>query len=770
MKLTIDNLDGAGTVDYSRTVCPEGPLTIERVLNMPSRCHALLEVSDAGLAVPLRRGRVVVARADGALLFTGYIATEPALVYAGRGTKGAVYRVAFSAVSDEWLLDKQPAPASGPGYAQLAGAALKTMTQRLDAVAFSTTGVTNGRVAGLFATVQTAGWAANAGRLAGSTYAAYRVVNGAIQLQLAGSVTHTLSDGEATLRFTSLKTAQVKELANDVTLSGAMEPSTYVTEVFAGDGVTSTFQLTEVPHRVRGAAASRWVSDSFDAGSLNPQVWSVSDPGSHLGLSGAGLTMSGGNGLDGQTTLTAIDALEVGGTLVVEAGSVRMDASSTGMLCGLYAGMTQQANCLAGYSVRQSGGATVVRPMVQGVETGAAYTMLSGHRYTLRIRLHCPEMQRVRQTYYAMVDGAVQSFGGGMAEAPVALVFELQDLGASSNTPATVLYDGVVTRSPASCSFVAANSIQLFGTMGYCRVTQTGSAWVTCTLPDGTKATRLVGIAGEGVDCVLSVTGLVTFLAGRVPVAGELVTVTYRRSRRSVARLEDAASVAAEAAGGGPGSARWMGRVVHPVTRSSADCECAAQAVLAFATSRAAAIAGRCEAINGDDVWPGDVLNFMRNGQMVQVMVRRVTIEDGHAWPEWLTYRIDFANDWAEGLGLELSESIATDALLPQTAAALPGNVLANLQQLQVVSATETALQVDAGVAPPAGGGFEVRRRDGDFGPGVDQDLVLRSPVRSFAIPREGQVERYFVRMYDGSPTPIYTRFSNAIFTHLPVS
>jgi hypothetical protein len=140
------------------------------------------------------------------------------------------------------------------------------------------------------------------------------------------------------------------------------------------------------------------------------------------------------------------------------------------------------------------------------------------------------------------------------------------------------------------------------------------------------------------------------------------------------------------------------------------------------------------------------------------------------AFPEVLTYRMGFANDWAEVLGLKLSESIAADALLPSTALSAPGNVLANLQQLQVVSWTDTALQVDAGMAPPAGGGFEVRRRDWDFGPQVDQDLVLRSPVRSFSIPREGQVERYYVRMFDASTIPLYSRFSSAIFTDLPVS
>ncbi len=111
--------------------------------------------------------------------------------------------------------------------------------------------------------------------------------------------------------------------------------------------------------------------------------------------------------------------------------------------------------------------------------------------------------------------------------------------------------------------------------------------------------------------------------------------------------------------------------------------------------------------------------------------------------------RMSGPRDWR----LTLTDGVSNDTLLPQSGAPAPAAVLANLPALAVVSATGTALQVDAGVAPPAGGGFEVRRRDWAFGPGTDSDLVLRSPVRSFAIPREGQVERYFVRMYDGSNT-----------------
>jgi hypothetical protein len=691
----------------------------------------------------------------------------------GVGLAGPVYRVAFSAISDEWLLDKQSLTLTADGFTVTAGSLLQELTQRTAASVLTTTQVQSGNPIGVFTPQPTQPWSINAGGIAGSTYAAYRVLNGALSMTPVGSVTHTLDfdaggQGDGTLQVAALKTAMVKELANDVTLSGQIEPTAYVSEMFLGDGATTVFTLSDEPFRTSNPTL---LIDSFDLAAFNTQIWNVSDPGSHLSLGGAGLVLSGGNGYDGQTTLAAIDQVEMGGSLVVEAGKVQLSTPSDGVLCGLYSGATQRGNCFAGYNVRQSGGSTVITPFVNGAEVGTTYTLLSGHTYTFRIRLHSPEVQRVMQTYYTRVDGAIESFGGGLVAAPMKLVFDLVDLGNASNTPATVLYDGAVTTSPASCSFAAIDSVQLTGSMGYCSVTQNGSAWVVSTLPSGASETRLIGIAGGGVDCKIAATGVVTFFAGRVPVAGEVITVSYRLRSRAVARLEDAASVAAEAAGGMPGTARWLGKVVRPLARSSVDCESAAQAVLSFASSRAAAIAGSYVSINpAADVWPGDVLSITANGQTINVVVRQVAIADGAASPEALTYRIAFANDWAEALGMTLSEAIATDAYLPTTASSASGAVLANLQQLTVTSATTTALQIDAGVVPPTGGGFEVRLRDWDFGAGVNQNLVLRSPVRNFTIPRSAQVERYYVRMYDGSTPPLYSRLSSAIFTNLPVA
>ena len=52
-------------------------------------------------------------------------------------------------------------------------------------------------------------------------------------------------------RCAALKLASVKELANDVTLSGEMEPAAYISETFAGDGTTTVFQLSQAPFRRR---------------------------------------------------------------------------------------------------------------------------------------------------------------------------------------------------------------------------------------------------------------------------------------------------------------------------------------------------------------------------------------------------------------------------------------------------------------------------------------------------------------------------------------
>ena len=291
--------------------------------------------------------------------------------------------------------------------------------------------------------------------------------------------------------------------------------------------------------------------------------------------------------------------------------------------------------------------------------------------------------------------------------------------------------------------------------------------------PGGTVFTRKLGLATQGSDARIERTGTLHFYATAVPAVNEVITVTYRTIHRSVARIASAASIAAEGNATIPGTATWTGSVISPVARSSADCENAAFAILALATSRAAAWSGKYTGFNlqsPQDIWPGDVLavDAVSTGVNANLVVRAVTIEAGYSSPDLTKYVISFANDWADALSIKLSTTVPKDAWLPQQAETAV-TLLAESGRADHFSVTGSAIQIAASVAPPTGGGFEVRSTDWNFAPGNDANLVLRSPVSNFTIPREAAIEQYFIRQYDASTPPNYSRFSSAVFINVPL-
>jgi len=251
------------------------------------------------------------------------------------------------------LLDRQAALLTGTGFAVDGTTLLGALAERTAAGVLTPGGGTTHPV-GVFTPQADAPFSANAAGIAAASY-------GALTLQTVGSTTHTIdldnpAIGEA-VQPASLRTANARELANDVTVTGELEPAAYVTELFSGDGTTAIFTLANTPFH---PARPTLLSDSFVTSALDTQRWLITDPGAHITRGAGGLMLSGGTGLDGQTALASRDQIELGGALILEADNVQFGAPSDGVLTGLYSGAIQRPDCVAGWNVSQAGGHTVL--------------------------------------------------------------------------------------------------------------------------------------------------------------------------------------------------------------------------------------------------------------------------------------------------------------------------------------------------------------------------------------------------------------------------
>ena len=160
------------------------------------------------------------------------------------------------------------------------------------------------------------------------------------------------------------------------------------------------------------------------------------------------------------------------------------------------------------------------------------------------------------------------------------------------------------------------------------------------------------------------------------------------------------------------------------------------------------------------------MLNAPSTNLNAQVVVRTVKLSYKSSYPDLVDYAITFANDWADDLAIKTSAGVPEDAWLPVPVAP---TVLANLTSLTVTTLDGQAVEINTGIIPPAGGGFEIRRRDFAFMPGEDTGLVARASLPRMIFSRETSNDRFYIRMYDGATPPNYSEFSTALFINLPL-
>ncbi|HTB98090.1 MAG TPA: hypothetical protein VK716_13850 [Terracidiphilus sp.] len=762
--------------DYTAALDAAYPLTIDRKLNLPSACRLTLSLpANGSLPVPQRNQYLSVTGDDGTVYFTGYLAVSPMPEYAGLALQGPRSRCALHAISDELLLDQAGIAPIANLSTGTAGALMTSLVTRTGPATLDTQNLTLNSPVNNVALEPAAPWSKGAGRLATETRAAYRALSAALSLAAIPAATHLLNESDGSLTLANLAFAGNTEraLANDVTVCGAHEPAAYVTEYFLGDGISTSFDLAEDPY-MPPAAQRALIREQFNESQIDPRLWSNLGGSAYFNLGAGGLNLQGGNGSDGQTTLSWINPIEMGGALLLEATGVTLAAGSAGILPGFFAiGVSTQAACTAGFCAtsQQGTGAVSLQPVVMGSTVGTAYVINPANQYALRIRIYCPESERNLSFYRAWDDSGSITFGGQPIAAPALVHFDLQEfINGVAGMPVT-LYDGSVANLPTACTVLAAGSLSLKGSMRAISLSNLGPNWVVTAAPGGAPVTRRLGTTAQAAECHLSNTGKLTFYNGFMPPVGEQIAVTYRAIGRAIGRAVNSASQQALAASGLPPVSAWIGTVSSPAVRSSQDCRNAAQTLAQAASSISALWAGIYKAPRttfSADVWPGDALqiNAPSMNVSVQVVIRSVQLVYQASVPDQIEYSIAFANDWADDLAIKSSAVVPADAWLP---APVSHTVLANLNQLAVTSISASTVSLNTGATAPPGGGFEVRRRDYAFQPGSDTDLVVRGAQSAITFNRSAVGDRYYIRMYDGATPPNYSEFSAALFFNLPL-
>lgn len=770
MLLTINDLD------YTTALDATTPLTIERTLNAPSVCQLWLSLpADGSLAAPGRLQPISITGDNGTIYFTGYLATRAVPEYAGLAVEGPRYRYLVRAVSDEILLDQALASSGRPSSNATAGAVLSSLTTHTGSAALNPVELTLGSMVSHFTSDPGAPFSKSAGQLAMQARAAYRAQSGKLTMNAIPSAIHALdeSDGSLTLANLSLTQSCKRDLANDITVCGEHEPAAYVTEIFEGDGTTGTFFLSGDPY-FPPAMQTTLISELFNEPWIDTRVWGNPTGNAYFALGASGLIIYGGSGMDGQTQLTWIDPVEMGGTLLLEAQGVTVANGSTGLLAALFTGLQVSSGCVAGFQAmtQQGTGALSLQPVVNGAAAGTAFVINPAHQYTLRIRIHCSEQQRMHTIYRSCGDSGPIATGGKLVAAPAKLLFEIQEFVDGVAAMPVTLYDGALTGIPATCNVVPVSSISLSGSMRAFHLTNLGSAWVVSTPAGGNPFTRRIGSAAQSGECRVERTGRLVFNTGYTPALGEQITVTYRTIARATGRAVDTADQQVLAAAGSPATSSWIGSVVNPLARSSADCRNAARTLAESAACSGALLSGSYRGTNFDfssDVWPGEALALTAPscGINAELIVRSVKVSYRATIPDLVAYEIAFANDWADDLAIRTNDAVPVDAWLP---APVSPAYAAGLSSLTVTSISGGCVTVNVGTTAPPDGGFEIRTRDYAFMLGEDPSLVLRGTQPNLTFTRAAAADRFYIRMYDGADPPNYSEFSAVLVINLPLS
>lgn len=780
MKLTIDNLQGQGPEDYTGALDGTKPPKLERKLNQPAELQFSLVATSPGFVIPVTGARVTLGKTNGSDVFTGYVIGAPQYEYLGWGEQGPVYRYNVAAQSDEALLDQKALPNRSPFVDRSAGDALRQLAQDLLPGWFDTAGVQDVDTLAAYAVNPQENFSFHAAEVALAARASFRAMNGALLLAPVGAAAYTLNESDANFSPEGLWLSNPNLLVNDVTVIGQDEPQTYVRDYFVGDGLSLKFFLSQKPFAQTKPAM---IDEEYLGPNLDPATWVVNDPALAVSVVAQTLQIAGGTGVDGQTTVSFIEKVELGGAVELQHGDVSFTAASQGVMGGVYAGAISASSCLAGFNVAPAGAGSSIQALINGALTGPVVATMPGHQYFFTTYLYSMEIYRSEETYHSSLHPSGSGRGGAAISADVRFVLEVQDIDPSNPAtlvaPATVLYDDVITGAPGFCTYALVNATNMQCSLAYTYAAHISLAEVRTALPGASYITELVGPLADGAACEITSSPSLDFFPAYVPALNQLIVASYRGNGRAVAQVQNASSVALLRNSPDDGTRGAVRVVKTPAARTDVDCENAALAIIDDSTG--SGWSGSYEAWSdflpgaAEDIFPGDAIlvNVPSRGAVFTAIVREIKVEFADPADDRGLYLIGFANDLASPLGIEYGARRTTVWLqdmppLLQTTQ-VGAYYQASLTEAQITAVTSTTVEVDAGLAPGSGYGIEVRETDFGWGQANDRNLLGRFNTQTFSLARLARTQSYFLRLYDGSSTPKYSRYSAALHVDYPL-
>jgi hypothetical protein len=783
MKLLIDNFDGLGALDYTAFVDTSNSTSVLRKLNAPAEFAFALNVGAENASVPVTGARVRLTLSNGNDLFTGYIVETPIYQYQGWADRGLIYRYEIVALSDVMLMDRKAPPPHPPFVDRNAGDALRELTADALPGWFDISGVAAADAIPYYTVDPAKKWTASAAEIAVLARCSYRDDNGEIFFAPLGTNTYSLAESAANFSPVDLQLKSVDRVINDLTVLGQLEPSAHVKNYFVGDGFTTKFYLSQKAFTRSNAIPlySRTVLNETYA-ELDPTHWIVTDPTHVITVSGGQLRVAGGTGTDGQTVLSFIEKVELGGATVLEHGDFVFNAASDGIIGGLYPGRIAIAGCTAGFRITPAGANCNIQALVGGVVTGTTIATQAGHHYVFATQLYPTEVYRMQQVYHSSLHPSGVSRGGTAIACDVRVVMEVHDIDptnpATQIASSTILYDDVVSNAPGFCTYALINAGNLQCSVAFTDIWLPVDVLVRSTLPDENTRTRTVGSLLDGAECRVSSEPALQFYPEYIAAANELIEVSYRGQGRATARVINNASVVAHRnAGAGDDGVRGSVRQIEmPVPRTSVDCETAALALLdgsgqgwtgQYRTWSTFLPAGAA------DIFPGDGLavNIPSRVAAFTAVVREVDVEISDIAGENSRYTLRFVDAGDPSLDFLFATPLIrqTQVLAPVDVTMIGSVYLSDLTNAAITNVTSTTVTIDVGFVPVAGGGIEVRYTDAGWGVDNDRNLVGRFTSRSFTLTRYARAQSYFLKGYDGTSPPKYSRYATALCVDYPL-